>query len=471
MNINQKDGGKPNDSTNPQDEFIKSHKTKSKWTPPLCDIPQHIKEFTDELAEQLRKEPSSKTKRSQNLTHRQKIAWKRLSKRKDIIIKPSDKGSGICIMTSEQYKQEVMRQLNNGAHYTKITSDESPRIAQQIQRTISKYINKGLIKEQVAELIIPPDYRPARFYCLMKIHKDIDKPPGRPIMSGNAHVTERLSEFIDREINQYVPTIPSYIKDTNHLIEILKDLNLPDNAMLTTFDVSALYTNIPHQEGTDALREFMSIRTSPQKAQMIEELAQIVLTGNVFEFNGEYFIQTHGTAMGSKMAPSFANIFMSEFERKHLPNAPIQPLIWRRYIDDILAIFTCTPEELLIFHDWLNTLHNTIKFTMDSNSEGIPFLDTYLSIENNKVRIRPYTKKTDTKQYIQPSSCHPPHIIRSIPYSQALRLKRICTHPSDLNRELINMFGYFRNREYPQELISKQFRKALLPTQETQPIM
>ena len=133
-------------------------------------------------------------------------------------------------------------------------------------------------------------------------------------------------------------------------------------------------------------------KTSPANTNMLGDRTEIVLTGNVFEFNNQYFIQTQGTAMGSRMAPSYACIYMSEFEEKHLPNAPIAPLFWKRYIDDILEIFTCTRDELNTFYDWLNNLHRTIKVTMQYDAKRIPFLDTYLSTENNKISIRPFMK-------------------------------------------------------------------------------
>ena len=109
---------------------------------------------------------------------------------------------------------------------------------------------------------------------------------------------------------------------------------------------------------------------------------------------------------------------------------------------------------------WLNNLHDTIKFTMEVQNPGLSFLDTYLTIENNAIRIRPYTKSTDTKQYLSPSSCHPPHNINSIPYSQALRILRICSHPSDADRELKNLEGFFLNRNYKPELVQHSFAKA-----------
>jgi hypothetical protein len=110
---------------------------------------------------------------------------------------------------------------------------------------------------------------------------------------------------------------------------------------------------------------------------MIKDLTRLVLTNNIIEFNGRLFIQLSGTSMGSKFAPSYASIYMNWFEKTHLPNAPIQPVIWRRYIDDIFAVFVCTDKELEDFHEWLNSIHTTIKFTMENSQEGIPFLDTF----------------------------------------------------------------------------------------------
>ena len=147
------------------------------------------------------------------------------------------------------------------------------------------------------------------------------------------------------------------------------------------------------------------------------------------------------------------------------PNAPIKPLMRTRYIDDILAICTGTYEEIKEFETWTNGWHPHIKFTLNSDPVGILFLDTFLSIEHNKIRIWPLTKPTDTKHYIQSTRCHPPHIIKSIPYSQALHIKRICTHKEDLVREMNNLFGYFMEKNYPLELLSDRFTRALTSNQ------
>ena len=84
--------------------------------------------------------------------------------------------------------------------------------------------------------------------------------------------------------------------------------------------------------------------------------------------NNNHYLQIHGTAMGTKMAPSYANLFLGYFEAKALENAPFQPHTWFRYIDDIFMIWTEGLDNLKVFIDYLNSIHPTIKFTL---SRGI----------------------------------------------------------------------------------------------------
>ena len=59
--------------------------------------------------------------------------------------------------------------------------------------------------------------------------------------------------------------------------------------------------------------------------------------------------------MGTKLAPSFANIFMGDLEEKFVYTYKLKPLIWKRFIDDIFFIWTYGDEELNDFVTHLNT--------------------------------------------------------------------------------------------------------------------
>ena len=111
---------------------------------------------------------------------------------------------------------------------------------------------------------------------------------------------------------------------------------------------------------------------------------RMILTMNNFVFNGEHFVQHHGTAMGTRMAPAFANLFMGNFEEKALGGFQDKPLFWFRYIDDLFMVWTHGNEKLDTFIAYLNNICPTIKFTSERSTTSIPFLDVNIQLHNGK---------------------------------------------------------------------------------------
>ena len=81
--------------------------------------------------------------------------------------------------------------------------------------------------------------------------------------------------------------------------------------LLVTFDV-VRYILALHDFGLCALRDFLLDRNLPNiVVNGIHNMTELVLKKNVFEFNSECFLQTSGTAIGTKMAPAYANIHVN----------------------------------------------------------------------------------------------------------------------------------------------------------------
>ena len=112
-------------------------------------------------------------------------------------------------------------------------------------------------------------------------------------------------------------------------------------------DVSSLYTNIPHDEGLDALRENLNRRRNRSVAtNVLVTLMSLILTLNNFIFNGINYLQIKGCAMGTNSSPSFANIFLGKFEEQFIyPFIQDLHKLYLRYIDDIFMIWTGTKEQ------------------------------------------------------------------------------------------------------------------------------
>ncbi len=173
---------------------------------------------------------------------------------------------------------------------------------------------------------------------------------------------------------------------------------MEENDMLVTIDVSVLYTNIPHEEGLTAIHEWMiTNHVEVTKANIIRDLARMVLTKNYFKFNNKIYLQVQETAVGTRMAPNYAIIFIHMLETSLLNNYHLQPKLWKRFIDDVFIIWQHGPEELERFLQYLNQAHPTIKFTSESSYQAIPFLDCWVHRKDNKLCTKVYHKAIDNK--------------------------------------------------------------------------
>ena len=164
--------------------------------------------------------------------------------------------------------------------------------------------------------------------------------------------------------------------------------------------------------------------------------------------------------MGTRMAPQYANLFMALLESEFLKHYHLKPLIYLRFIDDTFMIWTHGEEELKNFHRAFNTYHNSINLKMDYSTESVHFLDTTVILKENQLQTSLYRKPTDRYSYLHPESFHPPHIKKSIVYSQALRYKRICSDDNDRRFHLNHLNEAFKSIGYPTSTINQQINRA-----------
>ena len=100
-----------------------------------------------------------------------------------------------------------------------------------------------------------------------------------------------------------VRSLPSYVKDSQHALQIFRDFNfLGEDKLIFTMDITYLYIVIPNGEDLLALKHFFDLRTVKEpSSETLLRLAELVLTLNCFSFSGSYYKQINGVAMGTKM--------------------------------------------------------------------------------------------------------------------------------------------------------------------------
>ena len=413
--------------------------------------------------------PKKRAKRNLSGKHRKALAELRnLVREGKIRISTADKGGSIVVQDLESYKQEALRQLDNTDQYQRVNQDPTKLIAQVSNTLVDRLKSEGTIDDHCHRWAHTEvdSVRTHIFYHLPKVHKDREHPPGRPIVSGVKGPTEKLSKLVDHLLQPIVKTLPSYIKDSTHFLQIIEDWNtrhapLPSGTKFVTVDVVGLYANIPHGEVQISLQDALDnnqhlLPTGTDKDTLLD-VVNHVLTNNILEFDGVLYKQVFGTAMGTPMAPSIANIFMGWWERDMLALCPwnIPSSHWLRYIDDIALLWTHGEGELKKFLNWINSLHPTIKFTANYGERNIPYLDVSVSITAGKLETDLHVKDTDAGMCLPFSSCHPRHCTRSIPYSQCLRLRRICSTQAAFWRRCEELAHKLRRRGYPNQLIKQ----------------
>ena len=151
---------------------------------------------------------------------------------------------------------------------------------------------------------------------------------------------------------------------------------------------------------------------------------------------------------------------MDKVETEFLSKETLQLWVWLRYIDDIFFVWNHGEAELKSFLERLNGFHPNLKFTHESSRVKVNFLDVVISNDNGDFASDLYCKPTDCHQFLDFGSCHPAHVKKSIIYSQALRIKRLCSSQRDFENHLLEMKSWFCNRNYPEDIVDSELNKA-----------
>ena len=473
-------------------------KTEKNNLPKKYKTPNSLKAFLSSVKSDLT-DPLNRNKCDPNVTSDEYKALKELSKlqsERKIVIKPCDKGAGLIILNFDEYVRACQSHLdmileNDNEHlpyYEKVSIDKLNEAKTAITLLLEEALDNDIINRDEFQAMDPADKNPCKFYCTFKVHKkhmEGTAPPERPIISGSGSITENIGKFVDYHIKSHGSTHPSFLKDTPHFLRFVKHINnnetLPENTILVTMDVKALYTNIPHFEGIQCVREALDDKsTSDIPNEFIIRMLEIVLKHNIFEFKNQLYKQLIGAAMGASPIPPYANIFMARrldenieniFNKYDNKNSALK--LFKRFLDDLFFIFIGESKVLHQIHDEINMIHPFIKFTMSHTSineeepcdcsrvKEIPFLDVNLSVKEGKINTDLYKKPTDRNMYLLTSSCHPLSNFSSIPYSLALRIIRICSDPVQRDLRLKELKVMLKEREYDDMTIDAAIARAL----------
>ncbi|KAL7523170.1 hypothetical protein ACHAXR_000053, partial [Thalassiosira sp. AJA248-18] len=170
----------------------------------------------------------------------------------------------------------------------------------------------------------------------------------RPIVCSAGTFINNLSCWLDYHLQKLKHLIPTYIKDSNQLLDIIKEQGpLPPNAKLFTADANSMYTNIDTDHALEVISEWLFEMRAADKLppgfplEAVIEAMELVMKNNIFSWGDLYFLQLLGTAMGTSSACMWATIYFAIHEmKKLLPKYGHRLSMFSRFIDDMFGLWT-----------------------------------------------------------------------------------------------------------------------------------
>ena len=157
-----------------------------------------------------------------------------------------------------------------------------------------------------------------KMHGLIKTHKNDN--PARIITSGFNTAIESLSIFVKKVLYDIASKLPSRIKDTGHMLDIIDEINnssLPTNSILVGFDIGNMFPSIDNKSGLTSVHDILELRYSkfPPTSCVIEAI-ELCLSCNSSVFNNTNYLQTDSTAQGPHISCSYADLALPSYDSK-----------------------------------------------------------------------------------------------------------------------------------------------------------
>ena len=423
-----------------------------------------LKETIDFRFEFFKNVANIKIEKNLNLNKNEIYFLKKFIRDRPFKITDCDKNVGICIMSNEIYNELILNQLSNISTYVKIDNIIKDTISEEITNQLHDLYLNGHISKKLFSKLSCEQNSFGKFRILPKLHKENFSV--RPIINCKMHFTSNLCLLIDLLLKPFVKNMPSYIQDSQQLIQETTNLKLVDNVKLFSCDFESLYSNIILSDCLNTICEYMQNKINSTEIDIIgfRCILKIIFEFNYFKYKDIVYKQIKGIAMGSKCGPSIANIYISCLEKTFLQI--YRPIFYKRFIDDIFLI---TSIDFNI--DYLKNNFLNLKLNVDCGLEVV-FLDLRIKICKicNILKFSLYVKPTNTFSYLKTNSNHPNYIFSNIVKTLFIRIRRICTDFSNylyfsrlLTSQLLNRGFDFDKIRKISNLIGKVDRNCLIP--------
>ncbi|PFX16013.1 hypothetical protein AWC38_SpisGene19737 [Stylophora pistillata] len=393
-------------------------------------------------------------------------AINQLRRREDIVITKPDKGSGVVVMDKTEYIRLLSdASIKDTTKFTPINT-ERPKTRGRPPKHYHPLLQKEKQLESVVRKILPKPIadtvcrkgsRLAHLYGLPKTHKQ--QLSMRPILSSTGTYNFALAKWLEEKLkplslNQHT------ISDIFSFAEVIRETPLNPNDILVSYDVCALFTNVPLDETIEIIAEkafknnwFNETHGLNLTKTGLTELLRIATKDQLFQFDGQLYEQVDGVAMGSPLGPLMANVFLCSIEEQLDRNNKL-PSFYKRYVDDTLATMP-NIQAATAFLSTLNECHPAIQFTMEiAENNKLPFLGMMIEKNGCHLTTSVYHKPTDTGLLLHYQSHVDQRYKRSLLNTMLNRAYRLSSTKESFTKECQHLKRMFTKLKYPVKLIN-----------------
>ena len=394
-----------------------------------------------------------------------------LHSRPDVIVRRTDKSKVFYVGNAETFARKAMQYMIDTEAYEEIPNNQCPLTEnlRLVTTLLNSLFKRGAINQYQHKMMSPNmvTLELGHLHFMPKPHKP--DTPLRPIGAAMHAPSTAMSAFLNdllAPVFLRVAQATTFINSTGVIRALEKytsEGRLQSTTLFVIYDVANLYTMIPRQGALDALGRFLERHLPHRRMGSLSiddllDMARLVLNTNCFAYEGKYYRQIRGGAMGSAFTQTLANIYMLEWEHDLVRHQESNDEIYGRYIDDGFMTTNLSREEIDARMSEADSKDPNIRISY-SIASAVDFLDVTISNDNGQL-ITSIFHKPAAEPYVLPyTSDHPRHVHRNIPYAALLRAARLCSnvHDFDLERHRIDMTLLLN--EYPPAFISEHFHR------------
>jgi len=291
------------------------------------------------------------------------------------LVLAADKVRATIVMARCEYLNKMNAMLADDKTYQLIEKDPTPPLERKMNALLLQLKKKDAINQSLYNRLCSSGGSTSLLYGLPKVHKP--GVPLRPIVSFIESPIYQLSKHVTYILSPLIGNTESSVLNSVVFSTFIQSKTIREDEILVSFDVVALFTNVPVKLAVEVARcrlqtnDSLSSRTSLSPDEL-SKLLEFCLTVMYLSFQGQSYKQVFGTAMGSPVCVAVAILVMEDVEGRGLETLDIQLPFWKWFVDD-----TCTVVPRDRVHDLLNhpnSVEESIQFTCEMESSGcLPF--------------------------------------------------------------------------------------------------